>query len=58
MQAAPETPSDFDMIIENAEGERTRLYLNIQIFSRTMLFWIQSFAQAIEENTPIEGKLK
>jgi hypothetical protein len=40
MQAAPETPSDFDMIIENAEGERTRLYLNIQIFSRTMLFWM------------------
>lgn len=33
MQAAPETPSDFDMIIENAEGEKNQIvfeYPNIQ----------------------------
>lgn len=56
MQAAPETPSDFDMIIENAEGEKNQIvfeYPNIQP-NNAILDELESFAQAIEENTPIE----
>jgi predicted dehydrogenase len=59
MQAAPETPSDFDMIIENAEGEKNQIvfeYPNIQP-NNAILDELESFAQAIEENTPIEVSL-
>ena len=34
----PEHPTDFDMIIENADGENLKFYLNILIFNRIMLF--------------------
>ncbi|CAI9686095.1 Gfo/Idh/MocA family protein [Elizabethkingia anophelis] len=59
MQAAPETPSDFDMIIENAEGEKNQIvfeYPNIQP-NNAILDELESFAQAIKENTPIEVSL-
>lgn len=59
MQAAPENPSDFDMIIENAEGEKNQIlfeYPNIQP-NNAILDELESFAQAIEENTPIEVSL-
>ncbi|MCT3905189.1 Gfo/Idh/MocA family oxidoreductase [Elizabethkingia anophelis] len=59
MQAAPETPSDFDMIIENAEGEKNQIvfeYPNIQP-NNAILDELESFAQAIDENTPIEVSL-
>ncbi|HAY3539967.1 Gfo/Idh/MocA family protein [Elizabethkingia anophelis] len=59
MQAAPKTPSDFDMIIENAEGEKNQIvfeYPNIQP-NNAILDELESFAQAIEENTPIEVSL-
>ncbi|MCL1672698.1 Gfo/Idh/MocA family protein [Elizabethkingia ursingii] len=59
MQAAPETPSDFDMIIENAEGDKNQIvfeYPNIQP-NNAILDELESFAQAIEENTPIEVSL-
>jgi hypothetical protein len=38
MKEAPEHPSDFDMIIENADGEKIKLFLNILTFNRIMLF--------------------
>ena len=59
MQAAPEMPSDFDMIIENAEGDKNQIvfeYPNIQP-NNAILDELESFAQAIEENTPIEVSL-
>lgn len=59
IQAAPETPSDFDMIIENAEGDKNQIvfeYPNIQP-NNAILDELESFAQAIEENTPIEVSL-
>ncbi|MCL1664363.1 Gfo/Idh/MocA family oxidoreductase [Elizabethkingia ursingii] len=59
MQTAPETPSDFDMIIENAEGDKNQIvfeYPNIQP-NNAILDELESFAQAIEENTPIEVSL-
>jgi hypothetical protein len=40
MKDAPENPTPFDMIIENAEGEKIRSCLNIRIFSLTMQFWM------------------
>jgi hypothetical protein len=38
MKEAPEHPTDFDMIIENADGENLKFYLNILTFNRIMLF--------------------
>jgi hypothetical protein len=40
MKDAPEHPTPFDMIIENADGEKIRFYLNIRIFSLIMPFWM------------------
>lgn len=42
MQAAPETPSDFDMIIENAEGDKNQIvfeYPNIQPNNAILMNW-------------------
>lgn len=59
MQEAPENPSDFDMIIENAEGEKNQIifeYPNIQA-NNAILDELESFANAITNNSPIEVSL-
>ena len=56
MKPAPENPSDFDMIIENAEGEKNQIlfeYPDIQP-NNAILDELESFATAIENDTPIE----
>ena len=60
MKPAPENPSDFDMIIENAEGEKNQIifeYPNIQP-NNAILDELESFATAILENKPIEVSLQ
>ncbi len=60
MKEAPENPSDFDMIIENAEGEKNQIlfeYPNIQP-NNAILDELNSFATAIEENLPIEVSIE
>ena len=60
MKPAPENPSDFDMIIQNAEGERHQIlfeYPNIQP-NNAILDELESFADAIMENRPIEVSLE
>lgn len=60
MKPAPEKPSDFDMIIENAEGEKNQIlfeYPNIQP-NNAILDELESFATAIIENKPIEVSLQ
>ncbi len=55
MKPAPENPSDFDMIIENAEGEKNQIlfeYPDIQP-NNAILDELESFANAIEKNTPV-----
>ena len=56
MRPAPENPSDFDMIIENAEGEKAQIlfeYPNIES-NNAILDELNSFALAIKENRPVE----
>lgn len=60
MKPAPENPSDFDMIIQNAEGERNQIvfeYPNIQK-NNAILDELESFAGAIVENQPVEVSLE
>ena len=60
MKPAPETPSDFDMIIENAEGEKNQIifeYPNIQP-NNAILDELESFAAAITENRKVEVSLE
>ncbi len=60
MKPAPENPSDFDMIIENAEGEKNQIlfeYPDIQP-NNAILDELESFANAIEKHTPVEVSLK
>ncbi len=60
MKPAPENPSDFDMIIENAEGEKNQIlfeYPNIQP-NNAILDELESFANAIENDVPVEVSLK
>ena len=59
MKQAPESPSDFDMIIQNAEGEKHQIlfeYPNIQP-NNAILDELESFADSINENMPIEVSL-
>ena len=59
MKSAPENPADFDMIIQNAEGEKHQIlfeYLNIQP-NNAILDELESFADSINENMPIEVSL-
>lgn len=59
MKPASETPSDFDMIIQNAEGEKHQIlfeYPNIQP-NNAILDELESFANSIIENRPIEVSL-
>lgn len=56
MKEAPLEPSPFDMIIENAEGEKNQIlfeYPNIQP-NNAILDELESFAKAIENNADIE----
>ncbi len=60
MKPAPQNPSDFDMIIENAEGEKNQIlfeYPNIQP-NNAILDELNSFADAIENNAPIRVSLE
>ena len=56
MKDAPDNPSDFDMIIENAEGEKSQIlfeYPNIQP-NNAILDELNSFATSINENKSVE----
>lgn len=60
MKEAPEVPSDFDMIIENAEGEKNQIifeYPDIQP-NNAILDELESFADAISENKNVEVSLE
>ncbi|MGZ5210860.1 MAG: Gfo/Idh/MocA family protein [Kaistella sp.] len=60
MKEAPENPTDFDMIIENAEGEKNQIifeYPNIQS-NNAILDELESFADAITENKNVEVSLE
>lgn len=60
MQEAPENPSEFDMIIQNAEGEKNQIifeYPNIQP-NNAILDELNSFASAIEDNEPIQVSIE
>ncbi len=53
MKEAPENPGDFDMILQNAEGERKQIYFeNPEIESNNaILDELETFADAINNNT-------
>ena len=53
MKDAPENPGDFDMILQNAEGERKQIYFdNPEIENNNaILNELETFAHAIETNT-------
>ena len=60
MKDAPADPSPFDMIIENAEGEKNQIlfeYPNIQP-NNAILDELESLADAIENNEPIQVSLE
>ncbi len=60
MKEAPEHPTDFDMIIENAEGEKNQIifeYPNIQP-NNAILDELESFADAIIEDKNVEVSLE
>jgi len=60
MQDAPEHPTPFDMIIENAEGEKNQIlfeYPNIQP-NNAILDELNSFADAITENKNVEVSIE
>lgn len=53
MKDAPETPGDFDMILQNAEGEKKQIYFdNPEVKNNNaILDELETFAHAIETNT-------
>lgn len=53
MQDAPETPGDFDMILQNAEGLKKQIYFdNPKVLSNNaILDELETFADAINNNT-------
>lgn len=60
MKDAPEQPSDFDMIIENAEGEKSQIifeYPNIQP-NNAILDELNAFADAINADKAVEVSLQ
>lgn len=60
MKEAPENPTDFDMIIENAEGQRNQIifeYPNIQP-NNAILDELESFADAITQDKHVEVSLE
>lgn len=60
MKKAPKEPSPFDMILENAEGEKNQIifeYPDIQS-NNAILDELNSFADSIEKNEPIQVSLQ
>lgn len=53
MKDAPEVPGDFDMILQNAEGERKQIYFNNPevLPNNAILDELETFADAINNNT-------
>ena len=53
MQDAPETPGDFDMILQNAEGVKKQIYFDNPEISKNnaILDELETFADAINNNT-------
>ncbi len=53
MKDAPETPGDFDMVLQNAEGVKKQIYFeNPEIApNNAILDELESFADAINNNT-------
>lgn len=53
MKDAPETPGDFDLILQNAEGVRKQIYFdNPHVHSNNaILDELEAFADAIDQNT-------
>jgi len=53
MKEAPEVPGDFDMILQNAEGDRKQIYFNNPEVSHNnaILNELETFADAINNNT-------
>ena len=53
MKDAPEVPGDFDMILQNAEGERKQIYFNNPEITNNnaILDELETFADAIYNNT-------
>lgn len=53
MQEAPEVPGDFDMILQNAEGEKKQIYFaNPEVsHNNAILDELETFADAITNNT-------
>jgi predicted dehydrogenase len=53
MKEAPETPGDFDMILQNAEGDRKQIYFaNPEVTqNNAILDELETFADAITNNT-------
>lgn len=53
MKDAPETPGDFDMVLQNAEGERKQIYFeNPEIHANNaILDELETFAEAIKNDT-------
>lgn len=53
MKDAPETPGDFDMILQNAEGVKKQIYFENPIIeaNNAILDELETFADAIENNT-------
>ncbi len=60
MKEAPEEPSPFDMIIENADGEKNQIIFEYPDIhpNNAILDELNSFADAIEENKPIQVSLE
>ena len=55
MKEAPAVPGDFDMILQNAEGEKKQIYFdnpNVQA-NNAILDELESFADAINNNTTL-----
>ena len=53
MKEAPQQPGDFDMILQNAEGERRQIYFEYPEIhnNNAILDELESFADAIAHNT-------
>ncbi|WP_297517407.1 Gfo/Idh/MocA family oxidoreductase [Flavobacterium sp.] len=53
MKEAPEHPGDFDMILQNAEGERKQIYFDNPAVApnNAILEELETFAEAIQNNT-------
>lgn len=60
MKEAPENPSDFDMIIENAEGEKNQILFEYPPIhnNNAILDELESFADAITQNKNVEVSLE